>query len=128
MSCKSKGLRYAIPRTNAARESFPADHADEGLIFIEQYILPTLERREELQSDDKIIASGPVSGAVALDLIVNADSARGLDEVITSLPVWPLMEATITPPTMFNDHRQAVLAIRQRLATQVRGGPAVMLS
>jgi hypothetical protein len=56
--------------------------ADEGLIFIEQYILPTLERCEELQSHDKITAGGPVSGAVALDLIVN--------EVITSLQVWPL--------------------------------------
>jgi hypothetical protein len=44
--------------------------AIEGLAFIEQYIVPTLERCEELQSHDKIIAGGPVSGAVALDLIV----------------------------------------------------------
>jgi muconolactone delta-isomerase len=100
--------------------------ADEGLIFIEQYILPTLERCEELQSHDKIIAGGPVSGAVALDLIVNADTAQGLEEVITSLPVWPLMETTITPLTVFNDRRQAVLAIRERLTTQVGGGGGAM--
>ncbi len=99
---------------------------NEGLAFIEQYILPTLERCEELQSHDKIIAGGPVSGAVALDLIVNADTARGLDEVITSLPVWPLMETTITPLTKFDDRRQAVLAIRERLAAQAREGAGAM--
>jgi muconolactone delta-isomerase len=100
--------------------------ADEGLIFIEQYILPTPERCGELQSHDKIIAGGPVSGAVALDPIVSADTAQGLDEVITSLPVWPLMETAITPLMMFTDRRQAVLAIRQRLATQVGEGGGAM--
>lgn len=100
--------------------------ADEGLIFIKQYILPTLERCEELQSHGKVIAGGPASGAVALDLIVNADTARGLDELITSLPVWPLMETTITPLTMFNDRRQAVLAIRERLATRLREDAGAM--
>jgi len=37
-----------------------------------------------------------------------------------------MMETTITPLTMFNDRRQAVLAIRERLATQVREGGAAM--
>jgi hypothetical protein len=110
-------MRYLV-QVRLANPSRPTS-ADEGLIFIEEYILPTLERCEELQSHE-IIAGGPVSGAVALDLIVNAGTARGLDEVITSLPVWPLMETTITPLTMFNDRRQAVLAIRERFATQVR--------
>jgi hypothetical protein len=82
--------------------------------------------REYKKHNPNRIAGGTVSGAVALDLIVNADSARGLDEVITSLPVWPLRETTITPLTMFNDRRQAVLAIRERLATQVREGGGAM--
>jgi muconolactone delta-isomerase len=93
--------------------------AGEGLAFIEQYILPTLERCEELQGHDEIIAGGPVSGAVALDLIVNADTAQELDEVVTSLPLWPMMETTITPLTTFGHRRRAVLAIRERLAKRV---------
>lgn len=92
---------------------------EEGLSFIEQYILPTLERCEELQGHEEIIAGGPVSGAVALDLIVNADTAQELDKVITSLPVWPMMETTITPLTTFGHRRQAVLAIREQLAKRV---------
>jgi hypothetical protein len=35
--------------------------ADEAVIFIEQYILPTLEGCKELHSHDKIIAGGPVA-------------------------------------------------------------------
>lgn len=96
--------------------------ADEGLAFIERYILPTLERCEQLQSQGKVAAGGPVSGTVALDLIVNADTAQGLDEVITALPAWPLMETTVTPLTTFADRRQAVLAMRERLRKAGREG------
>jgi muconolactone delta-isomerase len=95
---------------------------DVGLAFIEQYILPTLERCEQLQTNNTIGAGGPVSGAVALDLIVNADTAQGLDEVITGLPVWPMMETTITALTTFADRRQAVLAIHERLAKAAHEG------
>jgi muconolactone delta-isomerase len=113
-------MQYLV-QMRLANPSRPAS-ADEGLLFIEQYILPTLERCEALQSHNRIVGGGPVSGAVALDLIVNADTARELDEVITSLPVWPLMETAITPLTTFDGRRQAVLAIRDRLTAQAREG------
>ena len=93
-----------------------------GLAFIEQYILPTLERCEELQTHNTIIAGGPVSGAVALDLIVDADTAQRLDEVITGLPVWPMMETTVTALTTFADRRLAVRAMHERLAKAAHGG------
>lgn len=96
--------------------------ADEGLAFIERYILPTLERCEQLQAQGKVAAGGPVSGAVALNLIINADTAQGLDEVITALPAWPLMETTVTPLTTFADRRHAVLGMRERLAKAAREG------
>lgn len=96
--------------------------ADEGLAFIEKYILPTLERCEQLQRHGQLAAGGPVSGAVALDLIINADTAQGLDEVITTLPAWPMMETTVTPLTTFAHRRQAVLAMRERLVKTVREG------
>lgn len=96
--------------------------ADEGLAFIERYILPTLERCEQLQTQGRVAAGGPVSGAVALDLIIDAETAQGLDEVITSLPAWPLMETTVTPLTTFADRRQAVQGMRGRLSKAGREG------
>jgi hypothetical protein len=48
--------------------------SEDGVAFIEQFILPTLELCKKLQTEHKILAGGPISGAVALVLIVNAES------------------------------------------------------
>lgn len=113
-------MQYLV-QLKLANSSRPTTE-EQGLAFIGQYILPTLEHCEQLQSQKKIVAGGPVSGAVALNLIVNADTPQGLDEVITALPVWPMMETTVTPLTTFADRRQAALAIRERLAKGERQG------
>ena len=76
---------------------------EDGIAFIEQFIFPTLELCKKLQEEKRILAGGPLNGAVALALIVNAESARELDGLITSLPVWPRMETEVTPLTTFDD-------------------------
>ena len=79
-----------------------------GVAFIEQFILPTLETCEKLESAKKIIAGGPVSGAVALALIVNAESIQELDQLITGLPIWPRMETVVTTLTTFKGRMSSV--------------------
>jgi len=118
--CEVRAMQYLV-QLRLVTTSRPKA-ADEGLAFIERYILPTLERCEQLQTQGRVAAGGPVSGAVALDLIINADTAQGLDEVITALPAWPLMETTVTPLTTFADRRQAVQAMRDRLSKAGREG------
>ena len=90
----------------------------EGVDFIEQFIFPTLERCKKLQDEKLIVAGGPVSGAVALVLIVSVESARELDDLITSLPIWPRMETKVTPLTSFNDRMQALAPRLELLKTQ----------
>ena len=53
-----------------------------------------------------------MSGAVALVLIVNAESAQELNDLVTCLPIWPRMETEITPLTTFEGR---ALALRPRL-------------
>ena len=91
-----------------------------GIEFIEEVILPTLERCKKLQEDKKILAGGPVSGAVALALIVTARSAQELDDLITSLPVWPRMETEVILLTTFDERRHSVLSKLAELKTQAR--------
>ena len=93
---------------------------EEGIVFIEKVILPTLEKCEKLEEEEKILAGGPVSGAVALALIVTADSAKALDDLITSLPVWPRMETEVSPLTTFDGRRQTVLSRLEELKRQTR--------
>lgn len=94
--------------------------SEEGIAFIEQTIFPTLERCKRLQDENRILAGGPINGAIGLVLVVNAQSARELDEVITSLPVWPRMEVEVTPLTTFEDRKQSVLPRLEKLKAQAR--------
>ena len=85
---------------------------EEGEIFCKEFIRPTLELCQKLQDEEKILAGGPISGTIGLALVVMADSARELDDLVTGLPVWPRMETAIAPLTTFDDR---ALSIERRL-------------
>lgn len=101
-----------------------ADHPaspQEGVVFIEQFILPTLELCKKFEAEKRIIAGGPLSGAIALSLIVSAESAQELEDVICSLPVWPRMKTTVTPLTSFDGRIHTVRTRLAQLKTQGGG-------
>jgi muconolactone delta-isomerase len=100
------------------RSSASPMSASDGVGFIEELILPTLEQCKKLQQDKKILAGGPQSGSVALVLILTAESAQELDGLIMSLPVWPRMETEVIPLTTFDDRRSAVLSKLEELRKQ----------
>jgi muconolactone delta-isomerase len=74
----------------------------EEITFIQGYIFPSLEILKELQKKKKILAGGPMSGTIGIALILEADSAQELDDLVEGLPVWPLMETVVTPLTTFD--------------------------
>lgn len=79
--------------------------AGEGRIVPEQFILPTLARCEELVAHKKILAVGPVSGTLAIVLIVEVGTVPEFDHLLTSLAAWPQMETKVTPLTTFDGRR-----------------------
>ncbi len=107
-------MNYLVQLKLASRPATP----QEGRVFIEQFILPTLELCKRLEAEKRIVAGGALSGAIALALIVSAESAEQLDDLITSLPVWPRMETTVTPLSTFDVRMQAVRARLEELKTQ----------
>lgn len=92
--------------------------SQEGTAFIEQLIYPTLEQCQKLQDENKILAGGPISAAVGLVFIVTAESARELDDLITSLPIWPRMETVVTPLTTVEDRRETLRPKLEALKAQ----------
>ena len=74
-------INYLVQLKLSSRPATPR----EGTVFIEQFILPTLELCKKLEAEKRIVAGGPLSGAIALALIVSAESAEQLDDLITSL-------------------------------------------
>ncbi len=87
--------------------------------FIEQIIFPTIARAEQLLAEKKILAGGPVSGRIALRLILEAASPGEADKIVSSLPLWPLAETRVTPLIAFGERRQSIQALLERLAGQV---------
>jgi hypothetical protein len=87
-----------------------------GRNFITQFIMPTLARAEQLMAEKKVIAGGPVIGRIALRFIVEADSLGDVDQLIYSLPIYPLAETRITPLIAFADRRSSVQAVMERLS------------
>lgn len=97
--------------TDSARPGSP----EAGIALVEQYVAPSLEACTKLYDEHKILAGGPVSGSIALVFIVRAPSTRDLDSVLGSLPLWPLMETTVTPLATFGDRLGAVRMWAERL-------------
>ena len=89
-----------------------------GRAFIEHIIVPTLARAEEHLKAHKILAGGAVLGRVSLRFIVEADSLANVDQLLTSLPIWPLADTRVTPLLAFAERRQHAQALLESLQTR----------
>lgn len=79
-----------------------------GITLIENYIVPSLEMCGKLREKKTILAGGPISGTIGIAMIVEAASPLELDGIFEDLPVWPLMETSVTPLTTFEDRIGAI--------------------
>jgi muconolactone delta-isomerase len=90
-----------------------------GRAFIERIILPTLARAEQFMAEQKILSGGAVVGRVALRFIVEAESPAHVDQMISSLPVWPMTEARVTPLIALSGRRQHVQQLSESLKSRL---------
>lgn len=56
-----------------------------------------------------------LSGRIALRLIVQAESASHADQLVTSVPHWPLAETRITPLISFAERREHAQKLLENL-------------
>ena len=96
---------------NSSRPKNP----EEGIFFIERVVFPTLEGCKKLEEEKRILAGGPVSGSIALALIVRTETIQELEELLESLPIWPRMETTVIPLTSFDGRMVALRSSLERL-------------
>jgi hypothetical protein len=86
--------------------------------FVEQVIFPTIARAEQLMKEKKIVAGGPVAGQIALRFIAEADSVSQVDQIVTSLPLWPVAETRVTPLLSFGERRDHVQKLMDTVTTR----------
>ena len=78
------------------------------ITLVEKYIFPSVEILGKLREEKKILAGGPITGTIGIAMIIEAASPLELDGIFESLPVWPLMETSVTPLTAFEDRIRAI--------------------
>ena len=98
--------------------------AQEGVAFIEQLVLPTLEALEAHRAAGTVVAGGPLVGRIALALVIEAESTAALDVLIESLPLWPRMSTTVAPLITFEDRAAAVRARLEGMRARIQGAAA----
>jgi hypothetical protein len=91
----------------------------EGVQFIENVIVPTLERCRSLSSEGTIVAGGPAIGAIRLVFVAEVQNAKELEGVIMGLALWPLAETAVVPLTTFEDRKQEVGGLRDTLKSRL---------
>jgi hypothetical protein len=72
-------------------------------------------------------AGGPISGTIGIAMIVEAAFPLELDGILESLPVWPLMETSVTPPTTFEDRIRAISPRLERAKAGAHKSPSADL-
>jgi muconolactone delta-isomerase len=97
-------MEYLVEMTLASTPKTP----EEGIMLMENYILPTLAIAKKLKQESKIISGGPMVGKVGIAMIMKADSSQELDGMIDSLPVWSRMQTTVIPLTSFEGREMVV--------------------
>jgi muconolactone delta-isomerase len=117
-------MRYLIEMklSGSARPKDPQD----GIFLIERYILPSLEICRKWQAEGKLLAGGPVSASIQLAFVLEVESVQELDELIESLPLWPLMETSVIPLTTFEGRIQAVQSKLKQLKSLITDPEGVM--
>ena len=99
-------MRYLVEmKLSGSVRSTDPEH---GILFIERYILPTLEMCRTWQVVGKLVAGGPVVASIQLVLVLDVESVQEAESLVEGLPVWPLMETHVIPLTTFEGRIQAV--------------------
>jgi muconolactone delta-isomerase len=91
-----------------------------GILLIEQYILPSLQICRRWQAEGKLLAGGPVSASIQLAIVLEVESVQELDAQVESLPLWPIMETSVTPLTTFEGRIQAVQSKLKQLKSLIQ--------
>lgn len=69
--------------------------------MMENLILPGLAHMVKLQADKTILAGGIYAGGRGGAMILEASSSDEVDRIIHTIPMWPLLEWTVTPLASF---------------------------
>lgn len=76
---------------------------EESIAFIEQIMLPSLQICSQIHSEGSVVAGGALTGAIAIAMIIEAESSQAVDKILMRLPFWSVMKTTVIPLIKFGE-------------------------
>ncbi len=87
--------------------------------MLENIIIPSLEAVAKLESENKILAAGLLTGARAGVFILEAQSNEEVTELLQNLPFWGLLKWKVVPLDSFENRANQE---RQNLVERLKSG------
>jgi hypothetical protein len=92
---------YLVEMSFAPLASLPSPQ--EMASFNERFIQPTLSACKDFLDAGKIAAGGPALAAVGLIFIARAHSPQDLEDMLSTLPLWPRAQTRVVPLGTFEN-------------------------
>jgi muconolactone D-isomerase len=86
---------------------------------VEQMIVPSLEQLAQWEQEGRIHGGG-YTAARGNAFIVDAESSEEVDQLVTSLPHWPVVKVDVKPLIPHSALLERVRAVRQMLQDRGR--------
>ena len=94
----------------------PLEHLAQA---VEQMVVPSLEQLAQWEQEGRIHGGG-YAGASAAVFVMDTDSPEEVDQLVASLPYFPLVKVDVKPLVPTSALLERGRAIGQRLQEQVR--------
>lgn len=90
---------------------------EEFVQILENTIVPSLEAISKLESENKILAAGALTGAKAGVFILDAESHEEVTQLLQNLPFWSLLKWEVIPLDSFENrakqHRELIECFKE---------------
>ena len=86
---------------------------------MEQMVIPGIEQLAQWEQEGRIHGGGYPAGRGGV-FMIDADSSEEVDQLLTSLPHWPLLKVDVEPLISASALVERARAVRQRVQERVR--------
>jgi muconolactone delta-isomerase len=85
---------------------------------LDQMVVPGVEKLDQWEQEGKIHGGGYTAGRGGV-FMIDADSSEEVDQLLTSLPHWPVVKVDVQPLISTSSLLERARAIRQRVQERV---------
>jgi muconolactone delta-isomerase len=109
-------MRFVVTLDGSGVAAIPPEQLGQVL---DQMVIPGLEQLAQWEDEGRIHGGGYPAGRGGV-FMIDADSIEEVDQLVASLPHWPLITVDVKPLTSTSAVLERARAVRQRAQERVR--------